>query len=65
MTQALCTVREINTAVWENVSCRNNGVYCQMSDHSVLRVTHARTTKGILQVKTFHGWVVPVAVWKA
>ena len=64
MTSTLTTVREINAAVWENVDCRNNGVYCQMSDSSVLRVTRARTVQGVLQVRTFYGWVAPQVVYK-
>ena len=61
----LTTVREINAAVWANVNCRNNGVFCQTSDNVTHRINRARTVKGVLQVHSvsYGGWVIPVVVY--
>ncbi|GCE20362.1 hypothetical protein [Dictyobacter kobayashii] len=66
----LKTVRDINKAIDRNVNGGNYGVYCSLNGekncsyvHLVHRVFHARTVRGVLQVKCQSGWLVPSHVW--
>ncbi|GCE17949.1 hypothetical protein [Dictyobacter kobayashii] len=67
MQRQLTDVRSINTAVWDNVSGRNNGVFCRLPDGSTHRINRARTVHGQLQVHSLHAdrWVVPALVYQA
>lgn len=60
----LTTVRAINEACWlAAVNSRGRTVYAETATSNAVKVLQARTVKGVLQVKTFAGWVNARRVW--